>query len=612
MGNDLDVCSKDDELMKMYEEQYGPKNESVFQLVYRTYNKFCDTLIHPPPINYGPDDLKPKFSNELDNNLWKIREFDLLSLSNRIHCCYWRYEGPPDPDPQKNSDSSDKNRLCIIYLPTNQRALNEAVEVLPLAKQLKCDVFSFDYAGCGKSDGSMHEKIDVDIENVVNYLQATVGENSMSMIFWARGMSTALVIMLLSRLTKQQLQYHKWKVESIKAAATVSTEVTPKKSRWPFSRKSTTTPKTPATPAEFATPDSLFPGLSTEEIEQDIKQRLQILQFTKCVILDSPFISVEDMIRNGIEKMHSKGYYVTKSIIYFVIKMIMKNIAKRLNGFNVFSIKPIELISSINYFPCCILSADNDDYIPIQHGEKLAKLWKNDHFQVKGKKEEEGEGGKSPPLLSSIYGNIQYSIIQGRHFTRRSEETIESTYDFINSHVKYFTNHRFDNLDSILELEQQLKEQEAKFRQEKSKSVDNESTMSLQELEQEVIQELQNALDSIGSSSANAAVERKEDLLEEMAEAEKYFQDDASMTARESDTVELIDIDQFEESNNEEIQATPQVNDEQVSTQLPTRSFSLTHLPQPVFDSQALKWSQNDAMAIIRSDDKQERNMKEE
>jgi hypothetical protein len=534
MGNDLDVCSKDEHLQKFYDQNYGPQNESIFQFVYRTYNKFCDSLIHPPRINYQYVDLLPKFSDPDERNLWTIEEFDVISQGNRLHCCYWRYKDP-DKDTVKTDDISSPvspasptissgdqktspKRLCLVYLPTNQRALNEATEIFPLAKELKCDVFSFDFAGCGKSDGGMHERIDYDIENVLSYLQSSYCANyQLSLILWARGMSTALVLLFLSRLTKQQLQYQEWKQKQQQQAE--ENNITPKRSskRWSFgisSRKENTSsnnnsgnstplrspppfvlasnkketknknnkennsqtkfssfdnsstssngpvfaPESAVDPSHSNLPIIDPPANNVDHWEQNLHNQLNLLQIVKCLVLDSPFTSIEDVVRAGMEKMKKKGFMLTKSIMYFVIKTVMRNICKKLNGFNIFSIKPVEEIPYLNYLPCFILAAENDDYIPSQFGETMSKLWKNLDF------DSNPDSMKTEKKTNDnyFYGNIQFNTFPGRHFPRREGWIVEKTMDFVKAHALYYNNHRFDTNQWYYNLERQIRETQLK------------------------------------------------------------------------------------------------------------------------------------------------------
>jgi hypothetical protein len=599
MGNDLDVCSKDEVLNSFAEQQYGPQNETVFQFIYRVYNKFCDSLIHPQKILYDLNDLKPKFLIEEDNLLWTVHEFDVLCGDNKMHCCYWQYKetavkennyekvsstaylsSVASAPAASTSSESSLPRLILVYLPTNQRSLKEATEIFPLIRELKCDMFSFDYAGCGKSEGAMHENIDHDIEYMLDYLQKVIGNYEASLIIWARGMSAALIILMLSRITKQQFDYYQWKQQQEEQQH--KSDVTPRR-RWIFSPRRRRRPS--------------FQEKTVEEIEE-ILTKQQLLKSIKCLVLDSPFLTVEDIVKNGVEKMNKNGYYLGKSIIYFVIRTIMRNISKRLNGFNLFSVKPVEHITWINYFPCCILSADNDDYIPIHHGETIAKLWKNDDFV--------SELSSNSSIFGNIYGNIQFNIINGRHFTKRKEEIIEITYDFLRHHLKDATNPRYDTDLWFQLLDKQHSPSQPRHHQVpkriKNKTIECESfekTSSVDGKEFDVNFEESAKEETFDESMKNDMIPpNSNDGLSVLNDSylNESFVSSTSQGETVHELVQLIDFEEFEESLtviNEEEEKEIENSVKSVYSLTLKPSISATHLPSTQFDSSSLLWIQS-------------------
>lgn len=341
MGNDLDVCSKDEELIRMFEEQHGPVDETSWQFFNRSYLKFCHSIINPKRWEYETEDLTPVEYTLAANNPkipfpFDVTEFKVFSQGNTLHCCFWKYQHERNATP--SADNPDQVNICILYMHTNLRALNEAIEVLPLAKRLRASVLGIDLPGCGKSEGSLNGDMDIDVEHLLEWAQCLAGDD-VKVVLWARGMATAPGITLAQRLSKLR-----------------------------------------QTNAGNPLPYSIT-----------------------CMVLDSPFTSMEDLIKIAIDKMHSKGYSMTKALLKLFIKRVIKRISHHLNGLNIFSIKPIQQVKDIT-IPCFFLAAQEDNYIPSEHSVLLSRKW-------------------AAPT--------QISFFQGRHFRRRLEDDVLRPIDFL-------------------------------------------------------------------------------------------------------------------------------------------------------------------------------------
>lgn len=148
MGNDIDVCSKDN-LDEIFWEHHGPKDESSIQFFRRGYNKFCDSLSAPKRKEYTQDDLQLnaiKGRTPSMGEYYDILEFPMFSLEVQLQCCLWKrvkfHERYKFNDPDKK-----QSPLCFIYLHTNTRALNDALEISSLAHELDANILSFDLPG---------------------------------------------------------------------------------------------------------------------------------------------------------------------------------------------------------------------------------------------------------------------------------------------------------------------------------------------------------------------------------------------------------------------------------------------------------------------------------
>ena len=117
----------------------GPNNESFSDLFKRTIK---GNINQRKCTDYVPAEIIPvPFSNEFD-----VKEFRLVSKGIPINCLYFtKLLADGCPPSMHNSD------ICVVYIHTNTRASVDAVELLPLCKELQCDLAAFDLPGCGKS-----------------------------------------------------------------------------------------------------------------------------------------------------------------------------------------------------------------------------------------------------------------------------------------------------------------------------------------------------------------------------------------------------------------------------------------------------------------------------
>ncbi len=131
------------------------------------YDDLWKAVIRPNRDKYKEQDLGPdKF--ELNGKCYKRSDFSLMNKRKlKIICSFW------EPfDEEREYDCLP----CVIYLHGNSSSRCEAVAEIKYLLPLNITVFSFDFSGCGKSEGEYislgwYEREDV--ECVIEYLRKT-------------------------------------------------------------------------------------------------------------------------------------------------------------------------------------------------------------------------------------------------------------------------------------------------------------------------------------------------------------------------------------------------------------------------------------------------------
>ena len=148
------------------------------------YDEIWKAIIRPPRDIYKDDELGPEKFTLLDKT-YKRRDFYIYNLQNqKLYCSFW--------------EPSDEERLeeklpCVIYLHGNCSSRTEAFAEAQLLLPKGLTLFSFDFSGCGRSDGeyvSLGIKEKYDLEAIIAYLIKT---NKVSNIaLWGRSMGSVV------------------------------------------------------------------------------------------------------------------------------------------------------------------------------------------------------------------------------------------------------------------------------------------------------------------------------------------------------------------------------------------------------------------------------------
>lgn len=180
---DIDIFQPG-ELESIFWKYHGPKDESIFQLLGRSFKRLNDMIVRPARHEYSDSDI-PISSQDI-----KTRIFFVNSSGVQLKCAFWERATVP-------------SSRCILYLHTNTRSIVDAKELMPLCDILQCSLFSFDLPGCGQSEGSLSFFMAIDVCNIVEWLANNAGIKEV--ILWARGMSSAPAIEFCSKGSQHHL-----------------------------------------------------------------------------------------------------------------------------------------------------------------------------------------------------------------------------------------------------------------------------------------------------------------------------------------------------------------------------------------------------------------------
>lgn len=158
------------------------------------YEEMWKAIIRPPKDEYSDKELGPnRFS--IKDKSYVRNDFLIYNKNNeKLHCSHWE---PYD-------EEREIQRLpCVIYLHGNCSSRTESLTEVKHVLSLGYSFFSFDFSGCGRSDGeyvTLGHKEKEDVESVVIYLLKT---NKVSKIgIWGRSMGSVTAMMFAEKFPK--------------------------------------------------------------------------------------------------------------------------------------------------------------------------------------------------------------------------------------------------------------------------------------------------------------------------------------------------------------------------------------------------------------------------
>eukprot|EP00602_Paraphysomonas_sp_CaronLab_P002859 CAMPEP_0185029052 /NCGR_PEP_ID=MMETSP1103-20130426/15135_1 /TAXON_ID=36769 /ORGANISM="Paraphysomonas bandaiensis, Strain Caron Lab Isolate" /LENGTH=306 /DNA_ID=CAMNT_0027563665 /DNA_START=70 /DNA_END=991 /DNA_ORIENTATION=+ len=112
-------------------------------------------------------------------------------------------------------------------------------------------------------------------------------------------------------------------------------------------------------------------GMSTA-IAIEYCSKLNLPKYIKFVVLDSPFISVKQMVKDATQSVTAYGVHIPQRALLLCASVIRKTLRSRL-GSDPYAVVPMDFVPGLK-IPGHVLSALEDDYMPPHHGRAIAGL----------------------------------------------------------------------------------------------------------------------------------------------------------------------------------------------------------------------------------------------
>lgn len=102
--------------------------------------------------------------------------------------------------------------------------------------------------------------------------------------------------------------------------------------------------------------------------------RIQCQDAIKFLVLDGPYESIQGLVDDCIAKLSRDGYALPTILVGIFSKLVRRTLTERLDGVDPYSVKPVDLVSSIEK-PCLVIASTKDDYISFNNGVNIAEKW---------------------------------------------------------------------------------------------------------------------------------------------------------------------------------------------------------------------------------------------
>lgn len=305
-------------LEEAFRREFGPSEESTYQALQRGYKGFTNRIYNNIKMTYDEQrDIFDKVDSTLFNpTCFKLRSSDNIQLS----CCYC----------ENKSQINIEARRIIIFMHTNTRNLLQGLDILKVCTDLKASLLTYDLRGCGKSDGPGLNNLDThlaDLDLIIRWARSKMRGNSISSASLAASAASATQ-------SAGQLELIFW-ARGMSCATVIYHASNPLRR-----------------PAPHRLCD--YP--------------------VKFIVLDSPYVSIEQMVLDCLAHMRRCGYYLPDAVLNVGASLVRNSLSSKLKGMDPFDVRPADHVELIGT-PCCILIATEDDYVPIQQGLEIASRW---------------------------------------------------------------------------------------------------------------------------------------------------------------------------------------------------------------------------------------------
>ena len=159
----------------------------MFSRYKEQYEQLWKMIIRPPRVTYSASDLGASVQS-LNNTQIRRLDFDLKNKNNlNLKCSYYQIIDSKTKQPN--------SQICVIYLHGNSGSRLEGLSVMPYVIEKGMNFCSFDFAGCGLSEGEyislgIHEKDDVIL--LKSTLKSKFGINEVAL--WGRSMGAVTAL----------------------------------------------------------------------------------------------------------------------------------------------------------------------------------------------------------------------------------------------------------------------------------------------------------------------------------------------------------------------------------------------------------------------------------
>ncbi|EGR32351.1 hypothetical protein IMG5_086710 [Ichthyophthirius multifiliis] len=163
----------------------------MLENIQNKYEDIWKSIIRPPRDTYQIEDLGKKYKKQQNQLIKQNKNRQDIDLKNPrghiLKCSYFKSQ-------------NQQIQPCVIYLHGNSSSRFESLDCLKVLIPRNISLFSFDFSGCGHSQGKYislgwYEREDV--QTVINYLKQTKKVNQISI--WGRSMGAVTSLMYADR-----------------------------------------------------------------------------------------------------------------------------------------------------------------------------------------------------------------------------------------------------------------------------------------------------------------------------------------------------------------------------------------------------------------------------